>query len=191
MKKIFTLTAMILLLTGLAAAPSPDPCTNYGISLEEVTPVSGGYKWTYKICQYNTPAISNWVLESCICSDYIDETDPVEACRNAGIISDYGSSQGTVTLIYGADPHTGITGFKFEGFDQNFECATFWIITRISASEDKNVGLKAGQLVCTNYEKVEGPAHETSAPEFSSLAIAIAILLTTPAFAYLMVKKKR
>ena len=191
MKKIFTLTAMILLLTGLAAAPSLGLCTNYEISLKEVTPVNDDYKWTYEVCQSDTPAISHWVLESCICGDYINAADPVQACMDAGIISDYGSSQGTVTLEYGTDPHTQITGFKFEGFDQNFECATFWIITRISASEDKDVGLKAGQLVCINYGKIDGPAHETSAPEFSSLAIAVAILLTTPAFAYLIVKRKR
>lgn len=186
MKKIMIYAFILVYMAGFVGAQL-DPCSNYNITFVSKEPVNGDWNWTYKICQKSTPAISHWVLESCICSAY----GSLAACNDSGVISGYGSSLGTVTLEYGTDPGTGIRGFKFEEFSENFQCATFWIVTRISDWELQDVGLKAGGLNCTDYDQVKGPAHETTTvPEFSSLAVALMILLTTPAFAYLIAKKK-
>jgi len=191
MKKIIMSLALVFLLMGFVSARPVFDCSNYNISFLGTTNVGGGYyNWSYEVCQKDDPAISHWDLEACICDGY-----SIGECMNARIIIDYGSSLGDIDLEYGTDPHTGIIGFKFENWTDDFPdgCETFWIVISISQEEPKDVGLKAGEIgnVCI-YGPISGPAHEDiTVPEFLTPAIALAVLLTTPAFAYLLVKKRK
>lgn len=162
---------------------------------------NGKCAWSYLVCSGTSPAISNWVMGSCIqtpLQEIILVTSP--------------EIEGGVEV--GRDPHTNITGIKFETSMEDGQCANYTLIVNECSEGDVEVGLKAGRNVYRG-QTIKGPTGEcsattatttttqpttTTAPtttttipkaaEFSSISALIAVLLTTPAFTYLIIRKK-
>lgn len=174
MRKTILLLTLILL-TGYVSAGTIN-YGNHNITFLGVSgPENGLCNWSYHVCSGTQPSISHWTLESCI-----GTTNPEIQWDT---IPELGGK-----IEYGTDPTTGVTGLKFDDLPSDFGCATFWFRVKECTITTQEVGLKAGQDIYTG-SYIEGPAH-ASAPEFLTPAIGLAILLTSPAFAYLLIKKQ-
>jgi len=176
-----TLFAFLMLVPAIFAPPPVFSCGNYNATLQSVTPVNGDYNWTYLVCQSAPPAISHWVLETCICTE---SSDP-STCR--GVILDYGSSvpDWNRHIEYGTDPTTGITGLKFDELPEFRGCETFWFVVGTNYNPISTIGgIKAGSTGKCNYT-VTGPAHQPpSAPEFPSIAVPFIVAAGAATFVY-------
>ncbi len=159
MKTKIALFAFLMLVPAIFAPPTQPQfpvCGNYTVTLQSVVPVAGGkYNWTYQVCGNHDPAVSHWVLQACICTEYDND---VGRC-----ISSYGSDLGPFTLEYmppsNPDHTTNMYGLKFDvGFSG---CHTFWFVTNKNYDQIiTNTSVKAGNGAC-NYTVV-GRAISTS-----------------------------
>jgi hypothetical protein len=165
-------------LAGLTAQAVAEPDVSYNgheITLLNVTQDNGKCTWTYEVCSGESPALSHWIIESCVgtTNEFIAwGTDP----------------ELNGTIEYGEDPSTGITGLKFDVNMDDGQCAEFWFTVNECSVTDQEVGVKAGGDVYTG-SYIEGPAHEPSAAEFPLLATPVAILSAVMIFAYRTARK--
>lgn len=177
--------------------------TFFGVSEGE----DGSCTWRYYVCSGEKPALSHWVLESCV--GYNESvnwtTDP----------------QLNGSIEFGRDPHTDITGIKFDVGMEDGQCATFYFTTSECRGIEVLTGLKAGKDVYIG-QTITGPLFyagecvvpttstttstttttttTTSKPtttttiinaaEFSSEGIAPLLLFLAPALAYLILRRK-
>ena len=166
----------------LVSAPSSTVTyASHNITFVGVTgPVNGLCTWTYYVCSGGgrvVHAISHWDLESCVGTT---NEWPIEW----GTDPNQGGS-----IEYGTDQHTGITGIKFDVGMDDYECATFWFKVKECTVGQKEVGIKSGQNIYTG-SYLPGPSHETTAPEFGSLAIPATIASLAVAGALIAGRKK-
>ena len=119
-------------------------CSNYHVDFLNRVYDSGTNRttFTYRVGWDASPAISHWVLglPSCVAESDIDK-----------------DASGPGTLVFGNDSHTGVTGIKFEEFDQSSTPITFILALVGDWPEGPaDVGIKAAHIICTN--QTIGPA---------------------------------
>ena len=161
---------IVSLAVALALIAFMSPISAVSVGTHDITFVShttdgaGNSIWTYTVTSGSSPSLSHWSIEFCG-----EAADILEASED--------------DWEYGTDPHTGITGIKFdEGYDDG-ETRTIWF--KLSGDWPENsveVGTKAGSdPVASGY--VTGPACNGDViPEFATIAIPIVALLGLFAF---------
>ena len=121
-------------------ADNCDPCGNHYITLVANT----GTTWDYEVTSGSSPALSHWVIEWC---DY----SAVVAVYENGVLLEEG-----VDWEYGTDPHTGITGIKFDNDYDDWETRTITILLDDVYTEGLiTIGVKSGQEI--TFCEVWGP----------------------------------
>ena len=139
-------------------------------------PEDGLCTWEYYVCSGESPAISHWIIESCVGTTNEDIecwTEPDIGCQTE----------------YGEDPSTGITGLKFDTGLDDGQCVSFFFEVKECSAEYKEVGLKAGTDVYTGSE-IMGPKHDTTAPEFAFFALPIILVGLVLGFSYRSATKR-
>lgn len=169
------MASMLSLVVALALIAFVSPISAEAVGTHNITFVGqtsdgdGNSIWTYEVTTGCRPSLSHWSLEFCG-----EEDDIIEVSEE---------------WEYGTDPHTGITGIKF---DDGYECydatgpeiRTVWFRLLGDWHERSvEVGTKAGNNNIA-IGSVTGPACNVGdpIPEFTTIAIPVIALLGLLAF---------
>ncbi|KAF5419421.1 MAG: hypothetical protein C5S49_00600 [Candidatus Methanogaster sp.] len=159
--------AAVLVLIAFASPISAVTVGTHNITFDGKTFDGDDTIWTYNVTSGSSPSLSHWSLEFCG-----GEADILKVSERP--------------WEYGTDPHTGITGIKFEeGYDDG-ENRTVWFKLKGNWSENLvEVGTKAGNNDDNIANgSVTGPVCNVGEPipEFTTIAIPVIALLGLLAF---------
>ena len=152
---------------------------DHNVTFLNVTgPENGVCTWQYYVCSGTSPAISHWILESCV-----GTTNDINNL-------DWGTSPPLGGKIeYGTDPKTNITGLKFDVSMDDSMCATFWFRVKECSITSQEAGIKAGNDIYTN-SFIKGPAHDMQVPEYPSGMVPFVALFAAIGIAALLAIKR-